>query len=108
MAFSTILPEAVLMHIPVAACATAVFQFTENLECCPVAGYDKMAFGAFNLLVLSFQREVALVVIETRSWAEFAEIMAGSTLLTKCTLVIIGMARKTFLFKPQECACPFF
>ena len=92
MAFGTILPETIFMYIPVAAGTVAVLQFPENLEIFPVAGYCKMTFTAIYLLVLPFQREVALVVVETRSWAEIVQIVAGGTFCSKGSLVIILVA----------------
>jgi len=106
MAFAAVLPEPVLMHIPVAAGTVAVVQFTEYLELFSVAGNSLMAFGAINLPVLSFQREVALVVAEARGGTEMAESVAGGTLHSKGFLVEIGVAGYAFLFKPQECAGP--
>jgi len=106
MAFDAVLPEPVLMHIPVAVCTAAVVHSPEYLEFIPVEGFGFVASDALYLPVLSFQREGRIVVIEPGCGAELTEIVTGGAFHTQCPLVVIGVTGEAFLFQPQVGAGP--
>jgi len=80
MALSAVLPELVLMHVPVAIHATLVGDSPEDLGLRSIPGYSPVAFGAFHRLVFSQQPETGIVVVESGCRPEFVEAMAGGTI----------------------------
>jgi len=76
MALSAVLPELVLMHVPVAIPATLVGNSPEDLGLLSIPGHSPVAFGTFHRLVFSQQPETGIVVVESGCRPEFVEAMA--------------------------------
>jgi hypothetical protein len=106
MAFGAVLPEPVLMNIAVAVGAIAMDNSPEYLIVTPIMCFCLVAFGTLHLPVLSFQRVDRIVVVESGCRTELIEIVAGGTLCTQRSLMVIGVAGKTFLSQPQVGAGP--
>ena len=60
-----------------------------------------MTFDAFNIGMFPAQMEPGIIMFEFRSGTEYPEIMAGRTIGRKRALVVIAVAGKALLVKPQ-------
>ena len=101
MAFRAVLPEPVLVHIPVAFHTAFVGNSPEDLGLRSIPDYSPVAFGAFHLLMFSQQFEVGPVVVESGCRAEFIETMTGGTICTQRPLVVVVVAVRTLLPESQ-------
>lgn len=101
MAFGAILPEPVLMHVPVAVGAVIMGNPPVLADFRSVSGGGPVALGAIHRLVLTQQGECSIVMVEPGSRTEPVVSVAGGTTGSQGSLVGIFMAAGACLPESQ-------